>query len=303
MKTHLCAALTLALAMTLSLAATPRSGEIVLPITTAGEATPPPELVTYRQKHLDDRGLNRTIRDISQPTLNLFLPEHPLPGHPAVVICPGGGYAAVVYDREGLAIARYLSSQGVAAAVLKYRLPAPDATGDGLPRSQQDALAAIRYLRDHSADLDINPDRIGIMGFSAGGHLAGSTAVFGTREEGTRPDFVALVYPVVSMSDDIAHRGSRDNLLGSAPSEQRLIDFSLDRRVTGDWPPFFLVHATDDKVVVIENSERLATALKEHGVPTVWMPVSSGGHGFSLGRTPESSVWKERFIEWVGQLD
>lgn len=278
--------------------AAPLPGELALPPLVTGDEPPAPELVTFRTKHLDDRGLNRSIRNISQPTLTLFLPEQPR-HRGVVIICPGGAYAAVELDREGLSVARYFASQGLACAVLKYRLPLPAETPGALPRSQEDALSAIRYLRKHGAELGLS-GRVGIMGFSAGGHLAGSTAFLGKGE--SRPDFLVMLYPVVSMVESCAHPGSRRNLLGDAPAVSALETFSLERRAGRDWPPVFLAHARDDKVVPFENSRLLAEALQKQGAAVEWWPVASGGHGFSLGRGPDSDSWKERFLAWLDAL-
>lgn len=283
------------------LQAAPSLGEVALAPMPTDEEAATPELTTFRTSHLDDRGLNRSIRNISQPTLTIYLPDPPR-HKGAMVICPGGAYAAVEFDREGLAVARYFVAQGLACAVLKYRLPAPLKTAEILPRSQQDALSAIRYLREHASSLGISPDRIGIMGFSAGGHLAGSTAFLGAVDNGSRPDFIAMLYPVVTMTGTCAHSGSRKNLLGPTPDAAAMQDFSLEQRAGKDWPPVFLVHAQDDKVVLFENSRLLAKALKSKGASIEWQPVISGGHGFALGRGPDSQGWKEHFLDWLDAL-
>jgi acetyl esterase/lipase len=219
-----------------------------------------------------------------------------------LVVCPGGGYSYIAIDREGHALGRYFSARGLTVAVLKYRLPDPDATPTGLPVSQQDALAAVRYVRSRAAEWGIDPKRIGIAGGSAGGHLAGSVGILGDAADGSRPDFVCLLYPVVCLEGPFAHQGSRQRLLGAAPAPSRLAEFSLERRARPGLPPYFLVHARDDKGVPPENSELLAAALREKGVGAELLLVATGGHGFGLGRDEESGRWKEAFLAWLGRL-
>lgn len=262
----------------------------------------PIEEVVYRPGSLDDRGFNRVVQKVAQPTLTLYRAARPGHRRAAVVLCPGGGYSFVVIDREGHMIARWLQEQGITAVVLKYRLPDPVADGEALPRPQQDALEAMRYVRGHAAVWDVDPARIGILGSSAGGHLAGSVGILGKSDDGSRPDFVTLLYPVIMMEGPQIHAGSRDCLLGPTPTPARLAEFSLERRVRPDLPPYFLVHAMDDKVVPPENSEAFATALKAQHVPVELLRVSRGGHGFSLGRDQESGRWKAAFLEWLDRL-
>lgn len=261
-----------------------------------------PESVTFHSRGLDDAGLHRTIQNISTPTITVYRPEQPSRHNAAFVICPGGGYGAVVIDREGHAIARYFAQQCLTVAVLKYRLPAPDTFNEGLPASQEDALEALRFMRRHADEWGLDTNRIGIMGFSAGGHLAGSVAAFGGTQDGSRPDFVAMLYPVVVMSGDCLHQGSRENLIGRDPSADRVKEFSLEHRIQTDFPPFFIVHAKDDVIVPCRNSVLLADALQSAGVPVEFLLVSTGGHGFTLGRTPDSSCWKDRFLSWLDRL-
>jgi acetyl esterase/lipase len=217
-------------------------------------------------------------------------------------VCPGGGYSYVAIDREGYALGRYFSARGITVAVLKYRLPDPEATRDGLPLSQQDALAAVQFVRAHAQEWSIDPKRIGILGGSAGGHLAGSVGILGDAANGSRPDFVALLYPVVCMDGPYVHKGSRTKLLGASPSPERVAEFSLEQRARAGLPPYFLVHAKDDKGVPMQNSELFAAALKEKGVPAELMIVETGGHGFGLGRDAESARWMPAFLSWLDRL-
>lgn len=267
-----------------------------------GAPAPEAENVTFRIGNYDELGLNRTIEDIQTPTLTVYRPAKASHRNAAMVVCPGGGYAMEVVDREGHAIARYFAAQGLTMAVLKYRLPKADTFEKGLPDSQQDALEAIRVLRRHAADWRIDPQRIGIIGFSAGGHLAGSTAMLGEAADGSRPDFAVLMYAVTIMHGESMHAGSRERLLGPAPSEARIAEFSLEKRARPGLPPFFLCHATNDKVVPLPNAELLAEALRKVNVPVELLIVNSGGHGFALDHDEESARWKEKLVIWLDAL-
>lgn len=269
---------------------------------TPAHAKLPDEETIYRTTALDDRGFNRVVPVVPVPTLTIYHPAAPRADHAALVVCPGGGYKYVVIDREGHMIARYFQSRGFTVAVLKYRLPDPPATGDGLPLSQQDSLEAMRYVRSHATEWQVNPHRVGVMGFSAGGHLAGSTAIFGKAEDGSRPDFAVLGYPVITLADPYAHVGSREKLLGLDASPERVEAYSLDRQVRPGLPPFFIVHAMDDKIVPPENSRMMEAALKAANVPVKLLLVERGGHGFALGRGPESVIWPDEFLHWLDSI-
>ena len=285
-----------------SLVAARASTEYPLYASAKNQAEAPPEEVTYRVKNLDDRGFNRVVQAISVPTLTVYHPEKPRADRAALVICPGGGYRYVVVDREGHMLARYFQARGFTVAVLKYRLPTPEQMGpNDLPRSQQDALEALRFMRRNAAQWNINPQRVGIMGASAGGHLACSTGVFGRAEDQSRPDFVAALYPVITLGEPLAHVhvGSRMQLLGQNPSSELVAKYSLHLQARADMPPYFFVHALDDKAVPPQNSELMASALEKVGVPAKCLIVENGGHGFALGRGKASSVWPEQFIAWL----
>jgi acetyl esterase/lipase len=267
------------------------------------DKTPPAtEEVVYRFNNLDDRGFNRVVQKISVPTLTVYHPAKPAHRGAAFVMCPGGGYTYVAIDREGHAIGRYFSERGITVAVLKYRLPDPAATPTGLPSSQQDALAAVRYVRSQAKAWGLDPARIGIMGGSAGGHLAGSVGVLGDAADGSRPDWVGLLYPVVCLDGPYAHKGSRTRLLGATPTAERVAEFSLERRARAGLPAYFFVHAKDDTGVPPQNSELFAAALKEKGVPAEVLLVATGGHGFGTGRDAESGRWKDAFLTWLDRL-
>lgn len=256
----------------------------------------------YRSTLLDDRGLNRLVCESSFAVLTIYRPASDKNNGVALIVCPGGGYGMVVIDREGHWIARHFQELGYTIVVLKYRLPQPRITGDAVPLSQQDALETLRLVRRRASDWGVK--RVGILGSSAGGHLAASTAILGEPEDGTRPDFVALLYPVVCMEPPFAHWGSCKALLGSEASPARIAEYSLERQARAGLPPFFLVHAKDDKIVPIENSRLLADALRKAGVPVTLVEYETGGHGFSLELKPghETGNWKKNFLKWLATL-
>lgn len=224
----------------------------------------------------------------------------------AVVICPGGGYGGLVTGAEGHGIAQWLNGHGITGVVLEYRLPAGRSFVPLL-----DAQRAIRTVRANAKDLGVDPARVGIMGFSAGGHLASTAgthfdagnadAADPVNRFSCRPDFMILVYPVITM-DDSTHRGSRNNLLGEAPSEEIIEQFSNEKQVTSKTPPTFLAHALDDKPVPIENSRAFYNALQAHKVPSKLLELPSGGHGLNGYKGPMWDAWQEQSLAWLEQL-
>jgi acetyl esterase/lipase len=242
------------------------------------------------------------------PTLTVFLPEKATPATPAVVICPGGGYAMLAFDHEGTNVAKYFQAHGVAGFVLKYRLPV---NGYRHPVPLLDAQRAIRLVRSHAADWKINPAKVGVMGFSAGGHLASTLETHfdaGTEQDAhpvdqqsCRPDFAVLVYAVISMKDGITHQGSKENLLGPNPDPALVENLSNETQVTPQTPPTLLIHAVDDNVVPIENSRLMYAALQKAGVPSALQEYPHGGHGFGFGAKPDNSPpgWLDKACDWL----
>jgi acetyl esterase/lipase len=241
---------------------------------------------------------------VSHPTLTVFLPAPEKANGTAVVICPGGGYHVLLMTREGCDIARAFNKLGIAAFVLKYRLPDDRIMTDISIGPLQDAQRAFEVIRENAAEWNVNPARIGIMGFSAGGHLASTAGTHfdkiltgSASEISVRPDFMILVYPVISLSDSLGHIGSREYLLGKDPSDKQIRLFSNELQVTKSTPPAFIILAGDDTVVKPENSLKFYDALKMNGVVAEMHIYSSGEHGFL--KTPPFEEWFGRCCFWM----
>lgn len=248
------------------------------------------------------------VGDGSFVDANAFVTVH-LPSEPngtAMVICPGGGYGGLVKEPEGHGIARWLNHHGIAGVVLEYRLP------NGKPFTPLlDAQRAIRLVRARAGEWKCSPRRIGIIGFSAGGHLASTAATHFDPGDPTaddplarvssRPDFAILVYPVITMGPN-THGGSKRNLLGPDPGEDLVVLFSNEKQVTDKTPPTFLAHALDDRVVVPENSRMFHEALLARQVPSKYLELPSGNHGLNGYRGPMWDAWQTQSLEWLGTL-
>jgi acetyl esterase/lipase len=227
------------------------------------------------------------------------------PNGAAIVICPGGGYGTLVKGPEGHGIAAWLNEHGVTGVVLEYRLPAGRTAVPLL-----DAQRAIRTVRTNALEWGIDPAKVGIMGFSAGGHLASSagthfdagnsSAADPVDRASSRPDFLILVYPVISMGEK-THAGCRKNLLGSNPSPQLAELFSNDKQVTAQTPPAFLAHAVDDKAVPLEHSQSFYAALQAKHVPSQYLELPSGGHGLNGYQGPMWDAWQAQSLAWLAE--
>jgi len=239
--------------------------------------------------------------------LTIYLAPKEKASGAAIIICPGGGYGRLSLKEEGHDVARWFSERGVAGIVLGYRMPDPSKEGKPLPL--QDAQRAIRLVRSRAQEWGLRADRIGIMGFSAGGHLASTAGTHfdAGKPDATdpmdrlscRPDFLALAYPVITFQDPYAHKGSRDAFLGKAPDPKLIELYSNDLQVTAQTPPTFLVHTRDDGLK-IENSTRFHEALRKAGVASELRLFDKGGHGYGLGAPgTEAATWPERFMEWM----
>lgn len=250
------------------------------------------------------------LSKVQKPAISVFLPAKKNATGEAVVVCPGGGYQILAWDWEGIDIAKWLNARGIAAVVLKYRLPQSQSNVVQDKSPLLDAQRAIRYTRYHAREWNIDPSKIGIMGFSAGGHLA-STA--GTHFDGgdpgavdpvdrmsCRPDFMVLAYPVITFEKEVMHKGSRDALLGEHPSKKLILYYSGELNVTPETPPTFLVHAADDTSVPVQNSILFFEALKRNKVSVEMHIFPEGGHGFSLAIGDEHlSQWTDLCLHWI----
>ena len=253
------------------------------------------------------------VTHVQTPDISVFLPSKRHATGQAVLICPGGGYSGLAYNWEGTDIARWLNSKGIAGIVLKYRLPS--AESQPIPRLAplQDAKQAIRVVRQHAEKWNIDPGQVGVMGFSAGGHLASTLGTHYNDAESNvaneqavtsaRPDFMILVYPVISMMDDITHQGSRNNLIGDDPSAELIQAYSNELRVNKQTPPTFLIHSADDQAVPVSNSLRFYQALMQNNVPAEMHLYPHGGHGYSLSVDDGHLIqWTEILCLWLGSL-
>jgi len=245
------------------------------------------------------------ISKVSVPDITIFQPEHPDKNRAAVVICPGGGYGVLAYNLEGTTVANIMNGWGVTAVVLKYRLPSNDIMKDKTIGPLQDAQRALQYIRENAAELNVNPNTVGIMGFSAGGHLASTASthfhqsyIDNPLNTSLRPDFSILCYPVISFSDSLTHMGSRNNLVGENPSKEMIQKFSNELQVNEKTPPSFLVLASDDNTVNPENSIKYYEALLKNKVPAEMHIYQNGGHGFGTHLLAKNN-WMETLKNWM----
>ncbi|MBX3254610.1 MAG: alpha/beta hydrolase [Chitinophagaceae bacterium] len=258
------------------------------------------------QEKSDTSGGILRISNISRPTLTVFLPDASKANGTAVVICPGGGYAIVAAGHEGYDVAKKFNEMGVAAFVLKYRLPNAKNQPDPSIAPLQDAQQALLTVRQHAKKWHINPDRVGIMGFSAGGHLASTggthydkALVSNPANISVRPNFMVLIYPVISSGTTIGHAGSFKNLLGENASAGQLNNYSNELQVNETTPPAFLVHASDDGAVPPDNSIVFYHALIKNKVPAEMHIYQSGGHGFGMHNPTTKDAWMNRLKNWM----
>lgn len=246
------------------------------------------------------------VSEISVPALLIFRPEKPAPSRTAVIIFPGGGYHINAIKHEGLDIAKQLNEWGVTAFVVKYRIPSDATMINKEIGPLQDAQQAISLVRENATKWNIDPEKIGIMGFSAGGHLASTAATHYKRpvlpeskNHNLRPDFLILGYPVISFSDSIGHIGSRNNLLGTTPSDEEIREYSNEHHVTPDTPPTFIIHAADDKGVLPANSIVFYESLLRHQVPAELHIYERGGHGFGMDNPTTDEKWMKSLRNWL----
>ncbi len=269
---------------------------------------PIPNSIPYAMQEIrmENNGLFLGYRSIAQPTLAIYLPDQASATGAAVVICPGGGYGMESYRLEGTNIAETFVKNGIAAFILKYRLPSDSIMKDKSIGPLQDAQQAIRIVRERAREWNIDPAKIGMMGFSAGGHLASTagthfdqTFILNEKNTSLRPDFLVLVYPVISMTDELTHGGSRKNLLGVNPSADQIQLFSIEMHVNPRTPPAWITHTGDDTVVPVENSIRFYQALIRNKVAAEMHLFPAGNHGFVL-KLPTDEWMKPLFL-WMSK--
>ena len=258
---------------------------------------------------------NSTFRDnvtriakVSVPTLTIF--KAAKPNGKSIIICPGGGYSVLAFDKEGTRVAEEMNRWGVTAFVLKYRLPDDTTMVDRSVAPLQDAQQAVRLVRANAKEWGVERNKIGIMGFSAGGHVASTAAThFDFKADAAnndttsaRPDFAVLIYPVISFDTTIMHKGSRNNLIGATPSVEKSKFFSNELQVTKNTPPSFLVHAGDDLAVPVQNSLRYYQECIKNKVPVELHLYPAGGHGFGMNNRTTTDNWMERLSNWLNSL-
>ncbi|MGZ3762249.1 MAG: alpha/beta hydrolase [Mucilaginibacter sp.] len=249
---------------------------------------------------------NYYLTNVSKPTLTVYLPKVDNATGTAVIICPGGGYSVIAIENEGYQIASVFQKMGVAAFVLKYRVPSDQTMEDKSIGPLQDAEKAMQIVKSNAKKWNIDTAKIGIAGFSAGGHLAASLGThfshnYIANKEGInfKPAFMILGYPVISFTNALTHNGSRDNLIGKNPSEKMIREYSNEMQVTRETPPAFIFQAEDDRTVKVENSIVFFQALHQNGVNAELIIYPRGGHGFGLNNPTITSKWMDECQKWL----
>jgi acetyl esterase/lipase len=258
---------------------------------------------TLQEKTETGDGIVR-VSNVTIPTLTVYRSAQA--NGTAVIICPGGGYGILAIDHEGYQVAKRFNEMGVTAFVLKYRLPNDASQQDKTIVPLQDAQQAFRLVRQRAKEFGVNSERVGVMGFSAGGHLASTAGTHfekpvGEGADGTnvRPDFQILIYPVISFTDSLTHGGSRNNLLGKNMSPDRKKLYSNELQVTPRTPPAFLVHSGDDEAVKVQNSVQFYLACLRNGVPAEMHLYPKGGHGYGMHNKTTPDAWMDRLENWL----
>jgi acetyl esterase/lipase len=255
---------------------------------------------------ITDGVITRWVK-VTDPTITVFLPPKDKASGTAVLICPGGGYGVLAFAHEGNDIAKWLNNNGIAGIILKYRLPSDIIMKDKSVGPLQDAQEAMRTIRRNAQAWNINPRKIGVIGFSAGGHLASTLSthfaekVYETKDTtSARPDFSVLLYPVITMDASFTHAGTRRNLIGDNPSEEAIRRFSNNLQITEKTPPAFIVHSADDNGVPVKNSFVYYEGLLQYKIPSELHIFQKGGHGYGLAENRETeSVWPGLSLRWM----
>lgn len=263
---------------------------------------------TPEPRHTGTSDYDRAVTGIRAPEITVYAPAKP--NGTGILVTPGGSYRRVVMDKEGSALAPFFNARGYTLFVMTYRMPG-DGHEEGANAPLADAQRAMRYIRANAHEWKINPDRIGVLGFSSGGHVAASlgtrfaesvyTPIDDVDEQPARPAFMALVYPVVTLREDIGHPGSRLELVGATPKKEDLQRYSLEERADNTTPPTFLLHAIDDPAVKVENSLVFFNALRELGVSVEMHLFERGKHGFGIrdAQGLPLAIWPEMMMNWI----
>ncbi|MDQ6471699.1 prolyl oligopeptidase family serine peptidase [Flavobacterium sp. LHD-80] len=268
----------------------------------------PDEIVSKDYSEIvENKGdLTEGVRKVTLPTLTVYLADPEKSNETSVIICPGGGYGMLAINKEGFKVAEWFNTLGINAFVLKYRLPSDLIMKNKTVAPLQDAQEAVRLVRRNAIKWKLNPNKIGIMGFSAGGHLASTLSTHyndkvytATDTTSAKPNFSILIYPVISMQEGITHQGSKDNLLGKNANSELVDKYSNEKQITAATPKTFLVHATDDKAVPVENSINYYLALKKEKVLAEMHLYENGGHGFGLGVKGTNASWPKACEKWL----
>jgi acetyl esterase/lipase len=263
---------------------------------------PEGKIPNAKKTNLTDSEKGGLVRRVITPTLEIYQPDKENTSKTAVIICPGGGYGVIVFQGEGVSTAKEFAKKGITAFVLKYRLPNDTLTLDKKIAPLQDVQQAFKVVRENATKWGIDTTKVGIMGFSAGGHLASTGAthyktalVENKKNTNLRPDFQILVYPVISMQDSLTHIGSRNSLLGAKPSKADIDLFSNELQVDANTPPAYITHTTDDKVVDVDNSILYFEKLRHHKVAVEMHIYQKGDHGFIF----RHKGWTEPLFQWM----
>lgn len=265
------------------------------------------DIPNSKQSNIIEKENSGMFLGVTKPTLEVFLPEKEKATGTAVIICPGGGYGVVVYQAEGIKTAKEFAKNGIAAFVLKYRIPNDSTMIDKKIGPFQDAQQAFRIVRENAAIWNVDIKKIGIMGFSAGGHLASTAATHfdkvvleNSNNISVRPDFQILVYPVISMQENLTHTGSRNNLLGNDPTKEIVDLFSNELQVSQNTPPAYITHAGDDTVVDVNNSIIYYQKLRQNNIDAELHIYPKGNHGFVLRQLNEE--WMTPIFKWMRNI-
>ncbi|HMG09150.1 MAG TPA: alpha/beta hydrolase [Mucilaginibacter sp.] len=262
-----------------------------------------PTTITEKSDSTSARG---KVTNVVLPTITAYLPEKSKANGVAVIICPGGGYAYLVVNHEGKDVAQEFVKKGIAAFVLKYRLPNDLTMVKREIGPLQDAQQAIKLVREHATAWNIDPNKVGIMGFSAGGHVASTLSthyqkslIENASNTSLRPDYSLLIYPVITFQDSILHKGSKKALIGENAPSDKVREYSNELQVTADTPPAFIVHRSDDHVVPVANSINYYNALQRNHVKAEMHIYEAGGHGFGMHNATTTDSWMDRCFNWM----